>query len=387
MRLTGVVERTIPLSRYADPTLPSGDLTTSVVAVTTDVVRDGARVTGYGFASVGRYGQGRLLRERFVPRLLGASDADLRDDAGTNLDPFRAWHVVMRGEKPGGHGERCVAVGALDMALWDAASKIAELPLYRFLAERVPTARPQERVPAYAGGGYPYPADDATRLAEEMRSFREAGYAFAKMKIGAASHDADLRRVAIALEAMGDGERLAVDAMNAYDAVSAPAMAARLAPLGLRWFEDVCDPHDFATQALVAQTYPGALAAGEALFSATEAALLFRYGGLRAGRDVLLFDPAHCYGIPGYVQILDAAERCGWSRAAFWPHGGHLFGLHVAAAFGLGGCEVNPLAFAPFGGLGDGAELRDGCATPPEAPGIGFETKAALHALLRELAV
>ena len=55
---------------------------------------------------------------------------------GRNIDPLRAWTVMMAGEKRGGHGERCVAVGTLDMALWDAAAKIAGLPLHRFLAGR-----------------------------------------------------------------------------------------------------------------------------------------------------------------------------------------------------------------------------------------------------------
>ena len=78
--------------------------------------RDGAPVVGYGFGSFGRYAQGGLIRERFAPRLLAA---------GGGLDPFRAWEAMMAGEKPGGHGERCVAVGALDMALWDASAKAA----------------------------------------------------------------------------------------------------------------------------------------------------------------------------------------------------------------------------------------------------------------------
>ena len=128
MRITAIHEQAIPVSRYADPAIPSGGLTTSVVAVTTDVVRDGRPVTGYGYASIGRFAQGGLIRERFAPRLLAAADS-LADEAGTNLDPFRAWRAMMAGEKPGGHGERCVAVGTLDMAIWDAAAKIADLPL------------------------------------------------------------------------------------------------------------------------------------------------------------------------------------------------------------------------------------------------------------------
>src|SRR5919202_3106670 len=137
MRITDIRERSIPISRYADPTAPSGRLTTSVVAVVTDVVRAGRPVVGYGYASVGRFAQGGLIRERFAPRLLNAIDGDLSNAAGNSLDPFRAWAVMMAGEKPGGHGERCVAVGALDMAIWDAAAKIARLPLYNFLATRL----------------------------------------------------------------------------------------------------------------------------------------------------------------------------------------------------------------------------------------------------------
>src|SRR6516162_3036640 len=129
MRVVEVRERTLPVSRYADQAAPSGGLPTSAVAVITDVIRGGHPLIGYGFASIGRFAQGGLIRERFAPRLLAARDIDLMDDAGTNLDPFRAWKVMMSGEKPGGHGERCVAVGALDMALWDATAKIAQLPL------------------------------------------------------------------------------------------------------------------------------------------------------------------------------------------------------------------------------------------------------------------
>jgi L-alanine-DL-glutamate epimerase-like enolase superfamily enzyme len=123
--------------------------------VVTDVIRDGKAVVGYGFASIGRFAQGGLIRERFAPRLLNA--ADLADETGGNIDPFRAWTVMMAGEKAGGHGERCVAVGTLDMAIWDAAAKIARLPLHHFLANRLGRVA-SERVCVYAGGGLLLPA-------------------------------------------------------------------------------------------------------------------------------------------------------------------------------------------------------------------------------------
>jgi L-alanine-DL-glutamate epimerase-like enolase superfamily enzyme len=325
MRVTDIRERTIGISRYRDPSIPSGGLTTSLVAVVTDVMRGGRPVTGYGFASVGRYAQGGLIRERFAPRLLRAAAGDIATGDGANLDPFRAWDVMMAGEKPGGHGERCVAVGTLDMALWDAAAKIAGLPLHRFLAGllgREPAASP---VPVYASGGYPYPDDDISALREEVRRFAGLGFTHAKIKVGGAPLDRDLRRIEAAAACLADSGHLAVDAMNAYDAGAAVAVAAALERFGLWWFEDICDPLDFAAHARVAARYAAPIAAGEALFSAAEAALLDQHGGLRRDRDILLFDPVHCYGLPGYLRIIDTLTAAGWPRRAFWPHGGHLF--------------------------------------------------------------
>jgi len=388
MRIIDIHERSIAISRYADPGIPSGGLTTSLVALETDVVRAGRRIVGYGYASVGRFAQGGLIRERFAPRLLAASESDLLDAAGCNLDPRRAWQVMMRGEKPGGHGERCVAVGALDMALWDAAAKIAGLPLHRFIAERVgKTAETCSQVRVYAGGGYLYPQDDLTRLADEMRACVDLGFSHAKIKIGASGLDQDCRRIEVAAAQLHGPGHLAVDAMNSYDAVSGLAAAARLAPYGLQWFEDICDPLDFETQAGIAAAYAPPIAAGEALFSPPEAWLLHRHGGLRPERDILVFDPVHCYGLTGYLRILDRLTAADWRHEAFWPHGGHLFGLHVVAALGLGGAEINPCAFQPFSGLGEGVRIASGQASLPDAPGIGFEGCDAVWKVLRDLSV
>ncbi|WP_322023382.1 enolase C-terminal domain-like protein [Burkholderia sp. BCC1977] len=384
MRITDIREQAIPVSRYADPAIPSGGLTTSVVAIVTDVVRDGRPVTGYGYASVGRHAQGGLIRERFAPRLLAAADA-IADDAGTNLDPFRAWRAMMAGEKPGGHGERCVAVGVLDMAIWDAAAKIAGLPLHCFVADRLARhAAPRVRV--YAGGGYRYPHDDLARLSDEIRRIADLGYTHAKIKIGGTDLDQDTRRIEAAAACLADSSHLAVDAMNTYDATSGRAAVAMLAPFELWWFEDLCDPLDLPLHADLTAQYMPPVAAGEALFSLAEAKLLDRYGGLRADRDVLVFDPVHCYGLPGYLQIVDHFVSNGWRRDAFWPHGGHLFSLHVVSALGLGGAEVSPFAFHPFSGLADGATVDAGYAAVPQAPGIGFELHADAGRVFRSVA-
>ncbi len=206
-----------------------------------------------------------------------------------------------------------------------------------------------------------------------------------KIKIGSLPLKTDMARIDAVLRLLPAGSHLAVDAMNAFGPERASKTAAALAPLGLMWFEDICDPLDLDAHAGIAAGYAPPIAAGEALFSAAEARLLFRHGGLRPDRDILLFDPAHCYGLPGYLEIIDAAEARGWPRRAFWPHGGHLFSLHVAQALGLGGSEINPSSFPPFGGLADDAVVTNGRAAPPDAPGIGFETKSELMDLFRNL--
>ncbi len=387
MRIVEIRERSIPISRYCDTSLPSGGLTTSIVAISTDVFRDGKPVVGYGFGSMGRFAQGGLIRERFAPRLLQAGEAALRDETGSNFDPFRAWKVMMAGEKPGGHGERCVAVGTLDMAIWDAAAKISGMPLYRYLAERAGrTGDGDMEVRVYAGGGYYYPRDDIARLSDEIRRFRDLGYTHVKIKIGGLPLDHDLRRIEAAIRLLPDSSHLSVDAIYAYDHSSSLAAAAALMPYGLWWFEDICDPLDFETLAAVASTYPRPVAAGEALFSVAEAKLLARHGGLRPPQDILLFDPVHCYGIPGYLQIIECLTSRGWPRSAFWPHGGHLFCLHIAAALALGGAESNALCFQPFGGYADDTAVADGVAKPPDASGIGFETRRDLYGLFSSLA-
>src|SRR5262245_19466832 len=290
---------------------------------------------------------------------------------------------MMRDEKPGGHGERCVAVGTLDMALWDAAAKIAGQPLYRFLSVGAGDIR--TAVPVYAGGGYYFPSNDIDGLTDEIRRFLDHGYTHVKIKIGGLPFAEDRRRIEAVLSLLPGADHLAVDAMNRYTPESAIRVAKALEPYRLRWFEDMCDPLDFAAQAQIARAYEPPLAAGESLFSLADARNLLRYGGLRADRDVLLFDPVHCYGLAEYLRIVAMLQEYGWSRAGCQPHGGHLFSLHIAAALGLGGSEANPDNFQPFGGFADGAVVSNGRTYPPEAPGIGFETRSQLYKVFRSL--
>src|SRR5204863_3252081 len=187
-----------------------------------------------GFNPNGRYGQGGLIRERFAPRLREADPASLLDASGENLDPDRVWAVMMANEKPGGHGERSVAVGTLDMAIWDATAKIAGKPLFRLLAEcKGREANP--RVFVYAAGGYYYPGKDDTALRAEMRGYLDRGYRVVKMKIGGAPIAEDRRRIEAVLAQICSDAQLAVDANGRFDLETAIAYANMLRDYQLFW--------------------------------------------------------------------------------------------------------------------------------------------------------
>ena len=387
MKIVAIREKTFPIaSAIRNAYIDFSKMTLSAVAVVTDVMRGGRRVVGYGFNSNGRYGQGALLRERFIPRVLEADPRTLLDETGGNLDPRRIWQCAMRNEKPGGHGERSVAVGTLDMAVWDAVAKIAGKPLHRFLAEGFGDGRVDDSVFVYAAGGYYYPGKDHAQLQEEMRRHLDRGYTVVKMKIGGASLDDDLRRIEAVLEVVGKGSALAVDANGRFDLPTALAYARALSKYGLFWYEEAGDPLDYDLQAELGRNYAGAMATGENLFSVQDARNLLRYGGMRPDRDFLQFDCALSYGLVEYLRTLEALREAGWSRRRLVPHGGHQMSLNIAAGLGLGGNESYPEVFRPFGGFADGIAVEDGRVRLPGAPGVGFETKAELISLLRTVA-
>jgi L-alanine-DL-glutamate epimerase-like enolase superfamily enzyme len=359
-------------------------MTLSLVALVTDVIRDGRRVIGYGFNSNGRYGQGGLIRERFAPRLLAADPASIVNDADDNFDPDRIWATLMRNEKPGGHGERSVAVGTIDMAVWDAVAKIAGVPLFRLLAEREGRVA-DPRVFVYAAGGYYYPGKDTGALRREMRSYVDRGYTVVKMKIGSGL-DVDRVRIEAVLDEIGAEAQLAVDANGRLDLAGAIAYAHMLREYPLFWYEEPGDPLDFALQAALAEHYPGAMATGENIFSHQDARNLLRYGGMRPDRDWLQFDCALSYGLCEYQRTLGVMRELGWSPSRCIPHGGHQMSLAIAAGLGLGGNESYPDLFQPFGGFPDGVRVEAGRVVMPELVGIGFEGKAALIRVMRELA-
>ena len=388
MRIVEIRESAIALkSELRNSGFDFSEMTTSVVAVVTDVKRDGKPVAGFAFNSTGRYACGAQMRERFIPRILKAPPESLLDERGENFDPAKVLACMMQREKSGGHSERSIAIGTIEVALWDAVAKIAEKPLHRLIAERYNSSKVADKVFCYVGGGWYTPGQTFADVQDEMRRHLDAGYTMLKMKIGGLPLADDMRRVEAVKSILPSHAELAVDANCKFARDEALAYARELKAFKLRWFEEPCDPLDYALLAEIGGTYGGAISTGENLFSTQDVENLVRFGGLKPARnDVIQVDPPQAYGIVQYSRTLDMLARHQWPRRCLFPHGGNQMSLAIAGGFGLGGAESYPGVFGPFAGFADDARVENGYLKLSERPGIGFEAQSALYVIIQELA-
>ena len=385
MRITRIRDAVAPIpSPMRNSVISFDKMTISIVAIETDVVRDGQPVVGLGFCSNGRYAQSGIMRERLIPRIMETPPDALLDEVGNNFSPEHIWAAMLRNEKPGGHGDRAVAAGAIDMAVWDLVAKIENQPLWNVLSQRYNHDQFQDDVLVYSGGGYYYPDDERAGLIGEMERTRALGYRLCKMKIGGADIDTDRKRIEWALSVVGAGQNLAVDANGRFGLDEAIAYGRMIEEYDLCWYEEPVDPLDYRAHAVLAENTSVPIATGENLFSIQDFRNLLRHGGLRADRDWLQPDPSLCYGLTECLRIIEFAQEMGWSRPRTVPHGGHQLGLHMAIGLGLGGTESYPGVFQPYGGFADNVVITDGITGPPEAPGLGIETRAKMIADMRQ---
>ncbi len=293
---------------------------------------------------------------------------------------------MMRNEKSGGHSERSIGIGTIEVAIWDAVAKIEGKPLHVVLAERS-GGKILDKCFVYVGGGWYAPGKGIPELLDEMKRHLDAGYTMVKMKVGGAPLDEDCRRIEAVKSILPPHAELAVDANSKFDLKEALAYAKAMAPFKLRWFEEPCDPLDFATLAEISNAYPHALSTGENLFSQQDVENLVRFGNLKpARRDVIQVDPPQAYGIAQYARTLAALEKFQWPRSGHFPHGGNQMSLAIAAGFNLGGAESYPGVFGVFAGFADDARIENGYISLSDRPGIGFEGQAALYRVMRDLA-
>ena len=386
MKIINIQEKIAPInSEIKNAYISFAKMDCSVVAITTDVKIDGENIVGYGFHSNGRYAVSALLTKRFIPRIKEAEEKDLLNNEGNNFSPEKIWKVLMKNEKPGGHGERSTAVGVIDMAVWDIVSKIEQAPLYEHLAKKYGNGKFTNKIFVYAAGGYYYPGKDIQLLQDEMKGYLDLGYTTVKMKIGGASLKEDLKRIESVLKIVGNGKNLCVDANGRFDLNTAIEYAKAIEPYNLKWFEEAGDPLDYKLNQELSKIYKNGLATGENLFSMQDARNLIRYGGMRKDIDWLQFDCSLSYGLVEYLRTLKMMKENEWSSTRVIPHGGHQISCNIAAGLNLGGNEIYPSLFQPFGGFPDSSIVEDSYVSFSKFIGMGYENKKELKNLLIKL--
>ena len=383
MKIIDIKENPIKLNLSLSNSMFSfKEMTTSIVKV---VIDDGVNThTGYAFNSTGRYACGDQMRNRFIPRLLNATDNDLLDDDGC-IDTMKALHVMLVGEKPGGDMERSVPIGTIETALWDAIAKSKNLPLYKLLSIKFPNYTSTNKMFCYVGGGYYDVGKTIDDLKDEIKRNFDNGYRLMKIKIGGAPIKEDIKRVEAAIEATGSADKVALDANGGLKETNYINYAKELSSYGLKWFEEPTHPSNFQRYNEFIDLYGNAVAGGENLYSIQDFLNLTRYGGFRESQDIIQIDVPQSYGISYFNEVLKELTTINWDVSSIMPHGGNQMSLHIACGFGLSMCEAYPNVFGVFSGYDDDYKLNEGYLELNDNPGIGFEGQNDLFNLFKNI--
>ena len=220
-----------------------------------------------------------------------------------------------------------------------------------------------------------------------MKHYLGLGYSCVKMKVGGVPLAEDLKRIEAVLKIVGAGERLAVDVNGKFDLTDRDRVRQ-----GDRRATACAGTRSRSIRSTIWRmrpsrpSTPAARDRRESLLDAGRAQpdpprrppARPRHPAVRSG--------AQSYGLVEYLRTIDMLKANGWSPRRCVPHGGHQFALNIAVGLQCGGNESYPQVFAPFGGFADDCPVVDGRVALPDAPGIGFERKADLWAVMKEVA-
>ena len=276
------IER-IEVSAYTVPTqTPESDGTfkwdkTTMVVV--EVFAGGETGLGYSYADTAT---AHLIQHTLTHRLEG-------HDALANGGAWRTMVDEIR--NLGRPGICSMAIAAVDNALWDLKGKLLGVSVAALLG----LARTE--IMAYGSGGFTSYSDD--QLREQLGGWAEAGFGAVKMKIGRDAA-ADIHRVSLARQVIGEKVQLFVDANGAYTRKQALAQAYRFAEYGVTWFEEPVSSDDLEGLRLIRDTGPAGMniAAGEYGYDAWYFRRMLNAGAV----DVQQADATRCAGITGFLQ-------------------------------------------------------------------------------------
>jgi D-galactarolactone cycloisomerase len=333
-------------------------------------------VSGWGEA----YAQGleppeiaaTVIDKALRPLVVGA------DPLGTEVLWHRMYHMTR---DYGRKGSVVAGISAVDMALWDIAGRIHEMPVYALLGGAFRT-----RVQPYATGFYRISGQgEAKRLAEEAIRHFEAGFSLMKVKLGYGVADdiACMRAIGRALE--GKPITLMIDTNHAYGRAEALRLGRALEDYDLHWYEEPVAPEDIAGYVELRSKLSMPIAGGE-----NEHTLYGFREFLGAGAvDIAQPDIGSCGGISAARHIMALAQSHGVQVNP------HVWGSAIAQAASLQVIAAVPVAHHslyaeepileydrsshPFRRelVSEPIQQVDGWVEIPSKPGLGVEVDRA----------
>jgi L-alanine-DL-glutamate epimerase-like enolase superfamily enzyme len=314
-------------------------------------------LVGYGFSGTHAHlPTDRLIVEcilhSYGPLLLG-------EDPQAVLALWEKLHRRAEISWVGRTGITHLALGAIDIALWDLKAKHAGVPLWKLLG-----GSPAKKVEAYNTDGGWLNWSLETLVSDCSRLVEEEGYRAVKLKVGGTSEREDLRRIEAVRKALGPEIRIMTDANGCWTLPQAVQIAGRFVEYDIAWIEEPIYFDDVEGHRRLAETIQTPIALGEQLYTA----LYFR-DFIHAGAvHYVQPDVVRLAGITEFWQVADMA-RC--YRLPVAPHVGDMCQVHQHLCFAHPACSL--LEYIPW--LKDWmeapAKIEAGFYVAPDVPGAG----------------
>jgi len=350
IRITGLetdLLRRPPGTPYYDAIHAFGGESGSVVLR----LRTDAGITGWASSSFGMIPGGpkvvqTILEQEVKPAIIG------KDPAFPRRIRADLWAAL---EYQGVGGVAQFAIAAADIAVWDILGKSAGLPVYKMLGAF------RDRIPVYSMCGWYYDNDDdLSKFKRQITTAIEQGYQAVKIKVGRGSLDDDVRRIRLALDTMGKGKRVMVDANQVFNRNEALRRGRVYQEMGCFWYEEPLPPQDMEGFTLLAQSLDMRIATGENLNTKYAFADLIA----RKGADIVQPDNRRAGGVTEWMEIAALADAAGLELAS---HGGGSTNLNMLLA----------MPNAIYMESGGAQKLVNGEMAGPEAPGMSSEVSDA----------
>jgi L-alanine-DL-glutamate epimerase-like enolase superfamily enzyme len=257
------------------------------------------------------------------------------------------------------------AIACMDSAIWDLIGKALGKSVRELLGGY------RERLPLISIGGYYMTGKKLADFGREVESYRKAGMAGCKFKVGGLTPEADARRVAVARKAVGDDFILCVDANRGWNAQDAIRFARLIAPLNIRWFEEPCHWHDDAAMmARVRRAIDIPVTAGQCEITSQGVRRLINAGAV----DFVNYDVSEGGGVTDWRR---AAALCAVAGIEMAHHEEAQIASHLLAAVPHGTyaeCFAHPERDPVWQTMwSNRPPIRNGMMEVSKGPGFGLE--------------